>query len=395
MRCIFVALIFVTISQFAFAQQDSLKTEQSTEIKYDKQGRRIFDDVKERKGVKYRFIPLPSYEPTTKWGANIINLLTYYPSKGDLVSPPSSSAVFLNASNNGSYIIGLNQRLYLKQDTWRLSAMFMYGKINQNMNLYVDPENDETTLESAKVSSYMSIVSILAQRKIVEHFFLGLGYAYNGRRMEGRNDRASELLGINGYPTDVVRMHGIKYNASYDTRDNINYPYQGFWAKLTVDQNLGTNSATIAVADYRHFFTLWDNVSNVLALHGITRFISKDAPRNFWSNYGRVGGAVQRGYEAGKYVDRNLFSLEAEYRKETPWLNHKLGFVGALGMGKVFGDTHDENNYSKSFGDANWLPTFAVGARYRVMAYERLNVKVDYAVGKDGGVIYFGLTESF
>jgi len=125
-----------------------------------------------------------------------------------------------------------------------------------------------------------------------------------------------------------------------------------------------------------------NNVSNILAIHGTGRFISSDAPRSFWSNYGRSGANVQRGYEVGKYMDRNLVSMEAEYRKETQWLNHKLGFIGAVGMGKVFGNSNDANNLSNKFKNAPWLPTLAIGARYRIMAYERLNLKVDYAVGK-------------
>ncbi len=396
MKIITTLILLCLFAVSASAQQDTTRTSaDENEIQFDEQGRRIFDEVKERKGIKYRFIPLPSYEPTTKWGINIINVFTYYPSKGDLISPPSSSAIFANATNNGSFLGGLNQRLFLKEDTWRFTGLALFGKINQNMTLAAGTTNDVIDYENARVASNMAIANLIVERKVLDRVYLGIGYTYSGRRMDGRDDSSTELLGLNGFSTTTEHFHGLKYNATFDSRDNINYPYTGLRATVVMEQLLGDDAPNIFMADYRQFFTLGDNVSNVLAVHGLGRFISADAPRSYWSSYGRAGANVQRGYEVGKYMDRNLVSLEAEYRKETPWFNHKLGFIGALGMGKVFGGSHDANGVSQKFSDAQWLPTVAVGVRYRVMAYERLNVKVDYAVGRDGGVIYFGITEAF
>ncbi|MBS2100557.1 BamA/TamA family outer membrane protein [Carboxylicivirga linearis] len=396
MKLLTTALFLCIVMSSVFAQKDTLKTEdKKEEIQFDEHGQRIFDDVKERKGIKYRFIPLPSYEPSTKWGINIINVLTYYPSKGDLVSPPSSSAIFGNITTNGSMLGGINQRLFLNEDTWRLTGMALFGKINQNMTLSENPIAEDPVYENARISSNMTYISVMAERKVYDRLYAGVGYIYSGRRMEGRDDRSTELLQANSFSEATEGFSGLKYVATWDNRDNINYPYKGVRALVSMEQMLGDNAPNIYYADYRQFFTLGNNVSNILAIHGTGRFISSDAPRSFWSNYGRSGANVQRGYEVGKYMDRNLISMEAEYRKETPWLNHKLGFIGAVGMGKVFGDGNDANNLSNKFKDAPWLPTVAIGARYRVMAYERLNVKVDYAVGKDGGVVYFGITEAF
>ena len=379
----------------ANAQTDTTKTSKKEELVFDEQGRQVFDDAKERKGVKYRFIPLPSYDPSTKWGVSIINMFTYYPSKGDMVSPPSTSAAFASLSLNGTYFLGLNQRLFLKEDSWRITGMVAHGKINQEMLLSVDPTVENSPMETADVSSYMNIAQAVVERKVFDNVYAGMGYIYSGRRMKGRDANSSEILERNGFSDELEDFHGIRYTTSYDSRDNVNYPYSGIYTKLTVDQMLGDDSPNIYLADYRQFITLGDNVSNVLALHAYGRFVSDEAPRNFWSNYGRSGPAVQRGYEVGKYMDRNLVSFEAEYRKETPWMNHKLGFIGAIGMGKVYGSSHDSNNVSQKFSDAPWLPSVVVGARYRLMPYERLNLKVDYAVGRDGGVIYFGITEAF
>jgi len=59
-----------------------------------------------------------------------------------------------------------------------------------------------------------------------------------------------------------------------------------------------------------------------------------------------------------------------------------------MGAGKVFG-AYD------SYGEAPPLPVVGLGARYRLLPYERLNFRFDASYGLDGMVFYFGVREAF
>ncbi|NME71996.1 BamA/TamA family outer membrane protein [Flammeovirga aprica] len=372
----------------SFAQNE---TDDTKKTKH--QDRPEFDDEEERKGVKFNLVPLPSYDPATKWGATLLGSITYYPSKGDLVSPPSMSGIGGNYTSNGSYFAGFFNDLYLKEDLWRINNFGMFGRANQIYKLSPDPSNEEQALEQADVAINITMFNMMVERKIFSRVYAGLGYIYSGRQTEGRNEESNRLLEANGFGNEFINTHGLRYALTYDSRDNVNYPYKGKYINVRMDQMLGENSQNIFTADYRQFFTV-GHISNVIAFQGFGRFVSKDAARDFWSTYGRAAEVLQRGYEAGRRMDRNLVNFQAEYRKETPWLNHKLGFVGSVGIGKVFG-SDDETGMSQSFRNSEWLPAFSVGARYRLLPYERMNINVDYACGKDGHMFYFGISEFF
>ncbi|WP_075603082.1 BamA/TamA family outer membrane protein [Saccharicrinis aurantiacus] len=395
MKIIIITITFLLIGLSTFSQNVKSDNTEENKVELDENGRRVFDDEKERKGVKYNFVPMPSYDPSAKWGISLINMFNYYPSEGDLVSPPSSSALFMQMTTNKSYMLGLNNKLFLAEDKWRISAGGFYGSINQNMLLSSNPADPTIAPSITDVTANVAIANVMFEHQILSNWYLGVGYMYNGRKVFGQNEEADALLKANGFSEDFVHTHGIRYNTSYDTRDNINYPYTGILASISMDQMMGDESQNILMADYRQYFTLRDNVSNVLAVHASGRFVSEDASRNFWSSYGRAGRTVQRGYEQGQYMDMNLVNFEIEFRKETPWLNHRLGFVAAIGTGKVFGNDNHESGASISFTNAEWLHMANVGIRYRLLPYERLNLKFDYARGKSGGVFYFGITEAF
>ncbi|GJM63810.1 BamA/TamA family outer membrane protein [Persicobacter diffluens] len=364
------------------------------EVVLDENGKQIFDDVKERSKIKYNFVPMPFYDPTSKWGISLINMFNYYPDKNDLVSPPSSTVFAISGTTNKSLMGGFKQSLYLKEDLWRINAMAFYGQINSTMLLLEDPQEVGSPVVSVDPATGIFSANLMVERRVFSRVYVGVGYLFNGRKVEGSNEEERAILQRNGFSEDWVSAHGLRYSVTFDSRDNIYYPYAGLYFKTNIDQMMGENATNIYTADYRQFFTLGDNVSNVLAVHGFGRFVSESASRNYWSSYGRSGPAVQRGYEQGKYMDRNLITAEAEFRKETPWMNHKLGFVGALSMGKVFG-SNNGSGQSYNFQDAEWLPAIALGVRYRLLPYERMNLKFDYAQGKDGAVFYFGISEAF
>ena len=344
-----------------------------------------FDALEERNKVKYRAIPLPSFDPSTKWGLAMLLMANYYPTKLDTLSPPSMTGVMGFATTNGSWGTGLLQNLNIKQDKWRLTGRLFYMKINQVLEL--------GDLGNANSTRNMAIASLTAKRRIFSDLFLGLGYTFKSIEYEGRDEQSQALLDLAGY-NQKARNHGLKYLFTFDTRDNIFYTYRGYYIEYNLGQNFN-NSSTESQDDFldnqidlRYFVPVNGNTDHVLASHFFGRFLSGNPTNENYSFYGRAGRHIQRGYEAGSFIDKNMISAEVEYRRETPLLKRKLGFIAFLIAGKVYGDFN-------SFSDAEWLPAGGVGVRYRFLEYERMNIKTDIAYGKDGWAIYFGINEAF
>ncbi|PWJ44251.1 BamA/TamA family outer membrane protein [Sediminitomix flava] len=366
--------ILCLLSSVVFAQEDD-------EVDYSKRPK--FDAIKERSKMKYRLIPTPSYSPSVEWGLNLVNLFTFYMNKTDTITPPSTVAVIGMGTTNSSWAVGAVPRIYLKEDKWRIFVDFGYAEIRQELDL--------APIGKARVIRNNLVAKFIVKRRIIPKLFGGFGYAFSSVEYEGRDDESSEKLVMAGFE-NRVENHGLQYALNYDTRDNIFYPYHGMYAEYTLGQNFSQegedNGYLSHNIDFRQFFSIKGNPDHVLAWHFLGRFLSGNPTNENYGFYGRSGILTQRGYQVGSFIDRHLVTAEAEYRRETPLLKRRLGFVAFAGVGKVYGDY-------ENFGDAEWLPDGGVGVRYRILPYERLNVRVDFSVGKEGFVWYFGLREAF
>ena len=92
-----------------------------------------------------------------------------------------------------------------------------------------------------------------------------------------------------------------------------------------------------------------------------------------------------RGYVVGQYRDKAMYAVQAEYRRP---LFDRFGFVAFAGVGSI----------AKSFGSFNsddLLPSVGAGVRYMASRKYRVNVSMDYAVGKSFHGFYFYIGEAF
>jgi hypothetical protein len=91
-----------------------------------------------------------------------------------------------------------------------------------------------------------------------------------------------------------------------------------------------------------------------------------------------------RGYRYGRYRDKNLSSLQTEFRLPVVWR------FGAA----VFGGL--SNLYAGNFNPENSKYNYGLGLRFLVDKHERTNLRMDYAVGEEGNDgFYISFGESF
>ena len=92
-----------------------------------------------------------------------------------------------------------------------------------------------------------------------------------------------------------------------------------------------------------------------------------------------------RGYYEGRYRDKNMIVFQMEHRMPVWW---RFGMVGFLG----FGDVSDT---IRNFALKEFKHSIGFGIRYLLNPEEKLNIRLDYAFGKDTSGFYITWFEAF
>jgi hypothetical protein len=106
-----------------------------------------------------------------------------------------------------------------------------------------------------------------------------------------------------------------------------------------------------------------------------------------------LGGPFNmRGYTLGRFRDKNMFSLAAEYRhmfkrkklNKKGNYNSRFGYAAWVGIGTVT----PHLGYLKT-----WLPNAGLGLRFEIQP--RMNVRIDYGFAKGEQGAYVTFSEAF
>ncbi len=92
-----------------------------------------------------------------------------------------------------------------------------------------------------------------------------------------------------------------------------------------------------------------------------------------------------RGYTAGRYLDRYMMTTQLEYRLVLPW---RFGLVGFGGLGGVI--PGEDQLRTKQF-----LPAGGTGIRFMLSDKYHVNLRTDFAWGKDNFTWSMAMGEAF
>jgi len=93
-----------------------------------------------------------------------------------------------------------------------------------------------------------------------------------------------------------------------------------------------------------------------------------------------------RGYYLGRYRDKNMITLQAEYR----WVPvfWRVGLAAFAGIGDVAATLGD-------FDLGRFKYTYGLGLRFVIDPKQRLHLRVDFGFGKETSGVYFTAAEAF
>ena len=179
-------------------------------------------------------------------------------------------------------------------------------------------------------------------------------------------------------------LNSVGFSALYDTRDDIFNPHVGSFANAAINvAGLGGDFAfTKYTVEGRHYVPLGEK--HTLALRGWGGLVTGDAPITEFFFAG--GPDTLRGYQQNQFFGTRFLVANAEYRFPIANIKFLRGAVFA-DAGTAFSPGDTINN--KIFFDAG------VGLRITFPALGLGVIRLDYAIGEDGGRTQIGIGQSF
>jgi len=320
-------------------------------------------------------MPIPIVNPTIGNGLAVAGLMTFRLDPDDKVSPRSTIAAGIGATNNRSYAFGAGTSLYFDEDRYRVDLMSGYG----NVNLKFYGVGNDSALQNHPVDFGIRglFTSANARARVADHFYVGPLVKYLDSTVN-----FDVLPGIVP-PRDLdFRLVGAGMIGEYDSRDTSFSPHHGVYAELEIvrfDKGIGSNFGFFHVdGSAAPYLELTPDL--VLAAQGRVAAASGSAPI-FALPY-----VTLRGFPGGKYLDNVTWQAQAELRWRIFW---RIGVVAFAGAGQVAPDVGD-------FIEGDLLYSGGVGIRFVASESERINLGIDYARASDGdSAYYFRIGEAF
>ena len=363
-----IILVFLGILCFqtAYSQSEVINVADSAEYETDKNS--IFP------------LPVVYYTPESGlfFGASV--LYNFYIDRKKPIFP-SQIQLAAGYTTKNQLLIFAPFQLYWNQNNWRSSGEL--GYYNYAYPFYGIGNESNTEVFSTYRAKFPR-VRFFIQKLVKKNLFFGLRYWFeNYNIIEWDSTGAFQQTDYSG--GEYNRTSGIGPALTYDTRDAIYYPRKGHFLESFLEWNNyafgSTHNYLMSSIDYSYYYSPFDK--SVLAINTFGMFGTGDIPFNRLAQLG--GNRKMRGYFQGYFQDNKLLLGQLEWRQELFW---RIGVVGFGSLGQVANKIGD-------FGMDRWNYAGGAGLRFTFDTKKHINVRLDYAVGKNSSGFYISFNEAF
>ncbi len=335
------------------------------------------NEPKEHKKFDFSIIGGPHYSDDTKLGLGLVASGLFRLDKNDLTLSPSNISFYGDLTTTGFYLLGIKGNTIFPHDRYRLDLnlyFFSFPSKYWGIGYENGRHNDNYTTYKRKETQ----IKIDFLRKIAPNTYVGITGMY--RHVNGKDFK--DIAFLRGEKRDISSFGGGVL-ITYDSRDFIPNPYQGIYVKAEQKFFPGFlgNSYSFKRTEilFRHYARLWKGAVIASDLNGTFNY--GDTP---WSMVALLGGAYQmRGYYEGQYRDNNMLEAQVELRQK---IYNRHGIAVWAGAGNVFPKM-------RKFQWSETLPSYGVGYRWEFK--KRVNIRLDYGIGKGQSSFYFNINEAF
>ncbi len=342
------------------------------------------DDTTTTIKPKLIFAPIVFYTPDTRLALGGVALNAFrINTKDDTLSSTRMSYVKLVSyyTLNKQYDAFVSWNIFTPNENYLLKGEMRYRRYPDR---FYGIGNNTLISDEEKYEYDLLRIKSLFMKRLTQHLFAGFDYEFELEYRFRYDDNGNLVQGeIPGYKGGLGSALGAV--AVYDSRDNVLNAFSGTLAEVSsyfFTPVLGSTFNFFEInGDYRKFVEI--RPRHILAFHTSARFLFGQAP---FLDLSRLGGEeILRGYPSNRFIDKNLMVTQLEYRFPLFW---RLGMTAFAGAGDVF------NN----FADLSWSRmkySAGLGLRLLVNPKERVNIRFDYAHGREGGYFYFSVSEAF
>jgi hypothetical protein len=267
----------------------------------------------------------------------------------------------------------LRDKVWIESDLGFYRYVYPYFGIG-NETRVANKEFFESTFPRARVAA------LYALRK---HLYTGLSYKFDNFFISQRSSNgllAEEMpTGVDGAVISELALRSV-----WDSRDEIYYPQSGSLISLDVFRSSNFLGATYA---YQGFFldaAKYLSIADEHILVGHLQWGMQWGDVPFFQLLALGGPEFHRGYILGRYRDKRLALFQGAYRFPIYW-RFKMEVFGS------YGTVSAEKSFPVKHG--HW--SFGAGLRILVDKTNGLNLRLDYARGKDQSGIYITIGEAF
>jgi len=323
------------------------------------------------KRVKILPVPTIGYSPETRTYIGAVTLFTFNLFKDSLTRTSNAKFEF-NYTWNKQLILDMEWNYFFKEEKWFTKGKLQYSDypdfyygVGSNT-----PESNKVLYNSKRIVFEANLL-----KKVGSKFFLGPNVRYI-------NYYNVSYTGVLSY-TELADNYtfGVGLTLLRDTRDNLLTPEKGFYFNFIAGYNFTKFKGGQTTIDLRYYKTWAEKFTWANRL--ISEFNFGNPP---FYDYAFLGGdQFVRGYDYGRYRDKNLTSWQTELRLSLIW---KFGMAAFGGLSNLYN--------ASNFSLENTKPNYGLGLRFLVDKHDKTNLRLDYAIGNgENSGFYISFGESF
>lgn len=332
---------------------------------------------------KFLTYPTLAYTPETKLEVGVVNLLLFH-AKRNYQNRLNEVNTFTFYTQQRQYGIWLDHAIYTDQNNWFFlgRGRFQYFPLKYYGIGPSSPKNYTV------VSNGSFQIRERALRKIKENFYAGIEFDHQrifdvSFNLEQPNNFIFPT-GANGSGNTALGLGLV-----YDDRKNVLNVRKGMFAELAYLEYSKSLNSDFPFRSFQYdirYFRKGFSEKQVFAVHSNGIANVGDIPFNQLALMG--GETMMRGYYFGRFRDKAMVNLQAEYRFLPLPFSKKIGATIFAAMGNV-ADSPKKIDVSKT--------KFAAGAGLRLLVFKAKDIymRADLAYTDEGSGFYLFIGEAF
>lgn len=328
---------------------------------------------------KFKAFPFPIiyYTPETRLAYGLAGNATFHLTKDSTRSRTSSILAGVAGTQNKQFL--LYSQFNIFSDKYYFSGEAGYYKYSY---FFYGTGSKEVPEELFSVN-YPRIKINVAYR-FTPNLYAGPSFQYEQYNIKKTADNGELAKGtIPGSAGSIITGAGLHF--IYDNRDNVLYPGKGYLLNVSFIRNGKFLGGNYNFSKYTIDATLYKKLTakSILAANSFNSFTTGNVPFQQLSQIG--GSKIMRGYYQGRYTDKNLSAVQTELRS----VIYKRFGVALFGGVAIIGSGSPVLDFT------NLYKNYGAGLRFTLNRKEHLNLRLDYAFGRQSRGFYLSFGEAF